>query len=56
MKNINIETKKVDVVSKIEIDGKSYPIHEYNIRLVNKYLVTKDPKVLESLSEISLEI
>jgi len=60
MKNINIEieTKKIDIdiVSKIEVNGVCYPLHRYNLRLVNEYLATKDPKVLEKLSVVSLEI
>jgi len=56
MKNIQIEQKQLKVVSKIVIDGKTYPLHLWNIHKVDMYLMTKDEKYLNQLKDFSLDL
>jgi len=57
MKNkIIIEKRIIEVPSKIEVNGKSYPIHQWNVDVVKKYEETKDEKILEQLKDFSLEL
>ncbi len=56
MENINIEQKTVKVVSRIEIDGKMYPLTPRNMDCASDYLRTKDERFLEHLTDFSLDI
>lgn len=55
MKKINIEKRTIEVPVKIEVDGKSYPIHQWNIDVVRKYEQTKDEVELDRLKDFSLQ-
>lgn len=55
MGKIIIEQKTVKVVSKIEIDGKEYPITQWNREKAQNYLITKDEKFLKELKDFTLE-
>jgi len=54
-KKINIEKAMIEVISKIEVDGKEYPLHKWNIEVAREYELTKDKKVLKNLKDFSLE-
>ena len=55
MKKVNIETKTIEVPTKIEVDGKSYPIHTRNIQVINKWKSSGDDSYLDKLVDFSLE-
>lgn len=56
MKDVNIETKEITVVSRIVIDGKEYPLHARNINWASQYLDTKDEKCLDNLVDFALDL
>lgn len=53
---IDIEIRTVVVPIKIEIDGKSYPITQYNRNIVEEYWATEKESVLGKLKDFSLDI
>ncbi len=55
MKNIVIIQKQIKIISEIIVDGKSFPIHQWNIDKANAYLQTKDEKYIKELKDFSLE-
>lgn len=54
MKKINITKKTIEVISKIVVDGKEYPIHQRNIEIIREFESTGDEKVLDKLKDFSL--
>lgn len=51
---IKIEQKQVTVVSKITVDGKEFPIHQWNVDVAERYLATNDEKHLKNLKDFAL--
>jgi hypothetical protein len=54
-KQIDIEYTLVKTPTHIQIDGKDYPIHAWNIKIIQKYWQTGDESVLEGLKDFTLE-
>ncbi len=54
--DIDIQLGQITVPVKITMNGKSYPIHPWNIDIVNEYRKTKDESVLKKLKDFSLAI
>lgn len=48
-KNVQIEYRTVQIPSKIEVDGESYPISQRNVDVIREYESSKDEQVLEKL-------
>lgn len=55
-KEVNIEYVDVKAVSRIEVDGKNYPIHGRNLDVVREYRDTGDESVLDKLVDFSLDL
>lgn len=55
-KKIKIEKATIELPTKIEISGKKYPIHPWNINVVRDYWKTGDVKELDKLKDFSLEL
>ena len=53
-KKIEIEKKMIEVVSKIVIDDKNYPIHRWNMNVIKEFEQTRDNSVLGNLKDFSL--
>lgn len=52
---IDINYTMIKTPVRITIDGKNYPIHQWNIDIVKKYWDTKDESVLKDLKDFSLD-
>lgn len=52
---IKIEHGIQYVPTRIEIDGKVYPRHQWNINVIREYEETKDESVLGKLKDFALE-
>ena len=55
-KKVEIEHKMIEMVSKIVIDGKDYPIYKWNEGVIREFEQTRDDSVLSKLKDFSLEI
>lgn len=55
-KKVKIEKRTIEVPVKIEVDGKSYPIHQWNVDVIREWELTEDESVLERLKSFSLDI
>lgn len=51
---INIKKRTVEIPVKIEIDGKNYPITQWNINIIREYEKTTDVLILNKLKDFSL--
>ena len=56
LEEIKIEHKMIEVVSKIVVDSKDYPIHKWNTGVIREFEQTRDNSVLSKLKDFSLEI
>lgn len=52
---IKLTKKTIEFLEKIEIDGKDYPIHRWNIDVVQRYEQTGEQDILKELKDFSLE-
>ena len=55
-KDIDINHTMIKVPVRITVDGKNYPIHKWNIEVVNKYWESKDESELDRLKDFSLDL
>lgn len=54
MKDIKIKKQQIEVVTEIIVDGKEYPITEWNRNVISDFEQTKDEKELEKLKDFTL--
>lgn len=54
MKIVDIQHKTIEVISKIKVDGKEYPLHKWNQKVAEEFLRTEDLAVLDKLKDFSL--
>lgn len=54
-KEIDIKATFIDIPIHITIDGKNYPITNWNIKVVQEYWNTNDETVLDKLKDFALE-
>ena len=55
-KDIHIDHTFIKTPYRIVIDGINYPIHKWNIRVIEEYWETDDESVLDKLKDFSLDI
>jgi hypothetical protein len=53
-KQIDIDYTHIKTPVQISVDGKEYPIHQWNIKVVNEYWDSGDESVLDKLKDFSL--
>lgn len=54
MKKVEIKYKTITIPDEIKIDGKIYPNHQQNWKVIKEYEETKDESVLDRLIDVSL--
>lgn len=54
-KSIDINHTRIKVPVRITVDGKNYPITQWNIKVVQEYWETDDEAVLDKLKDFALE-
>jgi hypothetical protein len=55
-KDIHIDHTFIKTPYRIVIDGINYPIHKWNIGVIEEYWETDDESVLDKLKDFSLDI
>lgn len=54
-KKIDIGHTYIKIPVRITIDGENYPVHKWNIKVINEYWETGDEAVLDKLKEFALD-
>lgn len=54
MKKVETETRNIEVITKITVDGVEYPITPRNREVISEYMKTKNEEVLERLHTLTL--
>lgn len=52
---IDIRTETIEIVSKIVIDDKEYPLHKWNVKRATEYLNTGLGDLLKELKDFTLD-